>query len=113
MPIWKPADILDEPEVLLSRWSIYEITCESNPELKTRHFVGQNIREGSGRVSSRIEEFDQKTMKGRTRSGRVYELRGHPGHSGDGAYVWGQWSYINKVITCVDVSREYVNLEME
>jgi hypothetical protein len=68
MSIWVIAPVTAEPEAVLTRWCIFETDKD------TRHFVGYDGR--SGRVSSFIVEFDPKTRKGTTASGRVYQLRG-------------------------------------
>ncbi len=50
----------------------------------TRHFVGFK-REGCvGQVSTPIEQFDPLRRRGRSRSGRVYELAGQDGADADG-----------------------------
>lgn len=88
MPVWKPESIDREPEVSLRDWIVYEIN-------DTRHFVGYNIHEGSGRVSSPIIKFDREKMTGVTRSGRVYHLIGESNYNADAAYTWQQWCRIN------------------
>ena len=88
MPVWKPESIEHEPEVSLRNWVIYEIEG-------TRHFVGYNIREGSGRVSSPIVKFDKEKMIGVTRSGRVYRLIGESNYSADAHYTWYRWCNLN------------------
>lgn len=90
MAIWKPESIEKEPEVSLKNWIIYEIG-------NTRHFVGCNIFEGSGRVSSPIIKFDKEKMVGVTRSGRVYHLIGESGYSSDADYTWKHWCRINRL----------------
>lgn len=98
MPVWRVASIQQEPQVVLSSWRIME-----TPE-GTRHFVGYNENWREGRVSSAIQAFDPVTLVGRTRSGRIYQLRGASGYNSDAEYVWAQWCYINKVTESVDVS---------
>lgn len=114
MSLWKPAPVTEEPEIVLRDWAIFEATFENNENDRSRHFVGANITEGgTGRVSSKIEEFDQENMTGRTRSGRVYKLHGAPGFSSDGMYVWGHWAGRNAVTDVKDVSAEYYQLAKE
>ena len=71
-----------------------------------RLFVGWNVTEEEGRVSSQIVAFDAATRRGRTVSGRVYQLRGRAGHDGDGAYTWSRWMRTHSVADCTDVSEE-------
>lgn len=101
MSIWKPAGIDIEPQIILTHWKIVEAEFEEGPP--SRHFVGYDH---SGRVSSSIQEFDPKTLKGKTRSGRVYQLVGRPGYDSDAAYVWNHWAKFNKVTCWKDVSNE-------
>ena len=71
------------------------------------HFMGyaksDHAYTGEGRVCSPVLEFDKQTMRGRTRSGRVYELVGPPGLNADALYVWNRWLNINNnpVVTCI------------
>ena len=59
------------------------------------HFNGYNYRDREGRMSSRIVEFDAERMVGRTRSGRVYELKGPPDFDLDAEYVLRRWIRFN------------------
>lgn len=101
--IWVPAGIDETPEIRLARWSVREVII--NGEV-SRHFVGENLTEGYGRVSSAIQEFDRATMRGRTASGRIYELVGNPGRDSDAEYTWGSWKMANEVTEERDVSGE-------
>ena len=60
MSIWGPTSVSDTPVLELRRWSVFQ------DEKGERHFVGYNITEGEGRVSSTIVEFDAATDTGRT-----------------------------------------------
>lgn len=100
MPIWKVLPITDEPEIKMTQWQVIELPNGD------RHFVGYNYRQWEGRVSSKIEYFDPKTMSGITESNRRYQLEGRPGHNKDAAYVWAQWMRINGVGEFKDVSKE-------
>lgn len=55
------------------------------------HLVGWNLTDREGRVSTAIQTYDPETHRGRTASGRVYELVGPPGGDPDGECVLGQW----------------------
>lgn len=105
--VWKPAPVSEQPEVFLHSWRVFEVECEREPGVLTRHFVGRIG--SSGRVSSAIQTFDSESGKGFTSSGRVYELVGPPGYSPDGLYVWGIWKDMNKVIKETDMSEECWN----
>lgn len=98
MTEWAIRPVNEQPELTLDPWSIYELPDGD------RHFVGWVIENQAGRVSSRIDEFDVKTMCGVTATGRVYNLRGHPAGSCDAEYTWHLWRGINDVETFVDVS---------
>ncbi|PLZ01038.1 hypothetical protein CY652_18080 [Burkholderia sp. WAC0059] len=100
MPIWQIAPVTDKPEVSIYHWRILET------DKGTRHFVGADEHDGSGRVSTAIVAFDRSARHGKTRSGRVYHLIGEPGYSDNGEYVWTQWCKVNDVASCVDVTRQ-------
>jgi len=102
MPIWKIAPVSDAPEVTLSHWQIRELPN------RNRHFVGSDVTDGTGRVSTFIVEFDVETMRGRTNSRRVYHLRGKTGWSGNGEYIWSRWAPPNNATEFVDVSNSIV-----
>ncbi|WP_235590033.1 hypothetical protein [Burkholderia cenocepacia] len=74
-------------------------------EAGTRHFVGRDPRDYSGRVSSAIQEFDVVALVGRTRSGRVYKLCGPSGFDSNAEYVWNRWCHINRVQSSEDVTK--------
>jgi hypothetical protein len=104
MPIWTTTPIEQTPELQLATWRVFEVESE-RWEGKTRHFVGYNLTEREGRVSSKIETFDKDTNKGITESGRVYELVGEPGSgSSDGMYTFNRWCNINKITKVEDVT---------
>lgn len=100
MSIWVIAPVTDEPEAVLTLWCIFETDKD------TRHFVGYDGR--SGRVSSFIVEFDPKTRKGTTASGRVYQLRGPSHGNSDADYVWQRWCAACGVETYEDVSEQMI-----
>jgi hypothetical protein len=102
--VWGTTPVSQTPELCLVRWTVFELPDGD------RHFVGYNITEHEGRVSSKIMQFDTETMRGVTSSGRVYELQGPPGMDSDALYVWGRWARINSVDegTVKDVSESLV-----
>ncbi|MGF6505768.1 helix-turn-helix domain-containing protein [Paraburkholderia sp. 32] len=74
--------------VYLEHWSIREF------ENGKRFFVGFSRESRDGRVSTEIVELDGVARRGRTASGRIYELVGLSGHSGDAEYVFNRVSKI-------------------
>lgn len=104
MSVWQTSSVEVTPEIVLTRWSIYEVMPWGS-----FHFVGVNITEGGeGRVSSAIRSFDIETKLGVTDSGRIYELRGSPGANMDALYVWSVWKKINKVDEEKEVDLDYL-----
>ena len=103
--IWDVAPVSERPEIVLTDWHVFEVAVLAGPE-RTRHFAGQNFRDREGRVSSAITTFDASTGRGITRSGRVYELRGRPGFTPDGQYVWNRWKALNEAADIVDATAE-------
>ncbi|EEE05545.1 hypothetical protein [Burkholderia multivorans] len=77
MPIWRLPSSDQARDVTLSSWRIFET------DAGTQHFVGADTLEFTGRVSSAITTFDLATLRGQTRSGRVYQLVGRDGWSLD------------------------------
>jgi hypothetical protein len=71
-----------------------------------RHLVGYNLTEMEGRVSSPIAEFDPKSQRAVTSSGRTYQLVGPSGHNADADYVWRQWKRIQGRDDYVDVTAQ-------
>jgi hypothetical protein len=103
MPIWKLPPSAEQPRIPLSRWSIFETQNGS------RHFVGVDMLDSSGRVSSAIVRFDPATMQGTTRSGRIYELVGKNGSSLNAEYVWKRWCELNEVTSYTDVTKRLLD----
>ena len=98
--VWSASSLTEVPEIELTNWQVIQLPHDG------RHFVGWNVTEREGRVSSKIVEFDGATRCGRTSSGRVYQLRGPTGHDGDSAYTWSRWMQRNGAVECTDVSEE-------
>lgn len=101
MSIWRTTPVSQTPCIELGSWIVYET------ETGEHHFVGRNLTEGSGRVSSSIQSYDPETKIGTTNSGRKYQLIGDSGIDGDALYVWDHWKDINGVVTFKDVSSQY------
>ncbi|SFT95543.1 hypothetical protein [Paraburkholderia aspalathi] len=100
MALWTIGSLASEPAVFISRWRVLEI------DAGTRHFVGADKRNLNGRVSSAIVAFDNKQLRGRTLSGRVYQLLGSPGRSDNADYVWRRWCVVNEVKSFSDVTSQ-------
>jgi len=98
VPIWKSRGLLEEPEIEILRWRVFET------ETGERHFVGVHAAQGTGRVSSTIIEFDILSRTGVTASGRRYVLVGESATDDEADYVWGLWARLNGVIFARDVT---------
>ena len=107
--VWSCAPVSEQPEVTLTNWHVFEVKLPGRAE-RSRHFSGTNITDRDGRTSSAIDTFDPTTGRGRTESGRAYQLEGNTGFTGDGAYTWNRWKSINSVTDVVDVTAEIKNL---
>jgi len=100
MPIWRIAPVSQDPNVSLSNWRILETADGS------RHFVGADRLDQTGRVSSAVFAFDPSALRGATRSGRVYQLIGHSGWDENAQYVWERWCKANDVTSYIDVTEQ-------
>jgi hypothetical protein len=98
MSIWKPRPASEVPRIPLSRWRIFET------EEGSRHFVGIDMFDSSGRVSSPIVTFDRIALQGTTETGRVYELIGPQGWSANAEYVWTWWCETYEVTSYTDIT---------
>lgn len=103
MPIWKPPPVSRLPLVPLSRWRVFELTDGS------RYFVGMDMFDQSGRVSSPIVAFNAESLQGTTQSGRIYELVGKPGVALQADYVWKKWCELYEVTSYKDVTQRLLN----
>lgn len=101
--LYRPASVAKQPEQEITDWVIREVT---SPEPITRHVVG-SIPSSDGRVSSAIQSYDKATRTAVTRSGRRYVLKGEPGYSPNGEYVWNAWAASCGVKDSRDVTEEY------
>lgn len=99
MPVWRVAPVSDEPQLSLVHWKILEAQG-------ARHFVGQDVRDFTGRVSTPVLEFDPALRRGTTQSGRVYQLVGPHGWSENAQYLWERFCEANNVASYSDVTRQ-------
>lgn len=102
MSIYLALPVEEEPEVILSSWSIRE------DREGLRYFVGFNEINQDGRVSTPIQTFDSKTRVGITQSGRRYILVGRAGSHRDGDYVWSMVVAVRELGSWRDVTAELV-----
>jgi hypothetical protein len=103
MPMWSVASVSAEPELSLSNWQILETQHGS------RHFVGSDSRDDTGRVSTAIQQFDPIALRGVTLSGRIYRLVGPRGRSEHGQYIWERWCKVNGITSFTDVTTELLS----
>jgi hypothetical protein len=99
----------DSQEISLRRWRVMEI--EAPGGICSRHVWGHDVKNGRGRASSPIMEFKLDTMTAITRSGSNYKLVGLPGSSRLGKNAWSHWCSNNAVVSEVDVTNEYLNID--
>ena len=104
--VWKVPPVEMVPRIKLYSWSIRECTVNHT---HSRHFVGYNLADREGRVSSLIVEFDSNARCGITRSGRVYELVGDSGNNLDAEYTFNVWQHMCGVTKILDVTESMVN----
>jgi hypothetical protein len=102
-PVWRPAPVDVEPEVVLESWRIMQVADGG------MHFLGRNALNGHGRVSSEVIAFDPALLLGQTRSGRIYRLVGSSGLDANADYVWAIWCSRNNVRAYRDISQTYLN----
>jgi len=81
-----------QTEETLRSWTVFEVTSIGSNE-KSQHAVGRV--QGRNVVTSAIQSFDQKTMRVRTLSDRVFHLKGAPGLLFETARHWGHWAEMN------------------
>lgn len=114
--VWSAAPVEIEPQKWLEAWQVVKVVKSNGFEERFGlHFVGRNCREFNGAVSSKIERFDPKTLRGVTNSGRVYQLVGLPGYCDDAQYVLDCWSQANRVET-TNATEEFIkqyNISLE
>lgn len=89
-------------DVILECWSIRET------DKGHRHFVGWNVIDADGRVSTPIQWFEPETRTGVTASGSRYRLLGRAGQHKDAEYVWGIAARAWEVQSWTDVTAELV-----
>ena len=105
MSVWATIPVLEQPALTLVRWAVFEVL---QPEPRTRHLVGWCLENVEGRVSSNIVSFDEKLMRGTTKSGRVYQLKDETNGLVDpiGIYVLKRWHRVNRTQSWMGVTVE-------
>ncbi len=96
-------------EVTLRRWRVMEVEVRDGS--RSRHVWGHDVTNALGRASSAIMKFNQETMTATTLSGRNYKLVGLPGNSRLGRHAWIKWCDDNGVVSNLDVTQEYLNID--
>lgn len=106
--IWAQPPVNVVPAKMLDSWAIVKVVeANISPEQFEFHFVGRDVNECNGAVSSKIVEFYPQQMQGKTQSGRIYQLVGRPGPDGDAEYVLRNWCCFNQVVT-VDATQDFL-----
>ncbi len=98
----------ESKEITLRRWRVMEI--EGRNGTRSRHVWGHDVKNGLGRASSPIVQFNWDAMIATTRSGRNYRLVGLPGNSRLGRHAWTNWCTNNGVVSESDVTHEYIDI---
>ncbi len=93
----------------LRRWRVTEVVTSDGK--RSRHLWGHDVTNASGRSSSALVTFDPRTMTVTTRSGTTYRLVGLPGNSRIGRHAWLNWCKDNGVVSSLDVTSEYLDVE--
>lgn len=96
--VWKARPMTAQPSLTLVQWQVLQLPGGA------RHFSGWALENREGRASSAIQTFDAVSLRGITRSERVYQLHGPPGCDDDADHVWRTWARINAQPDWVDVS---------
>ncbi len=99
----------DAQETTLRRWRVMEV--EARDGTRSRHVWGHDVKNGLGCASSVITKFNLDTMTATTLSGRNYKLVGLPGNSRLGKNAWIHWCSNNKIVSEMDVTNEYLNID--
>ncbi|HOY70275.1 MAG TPA: hypothetical protein PL131_10985 [Methylotenera sp.] len=98
------ASLTAQPNVQLTQWCIKE--SKNSEGVISRHFIGYDCMCREGRVSSDIVEFNPLRLRGKTSSGRIYELCGPSSQNADANYVWAKWRLINRTVNEKDITIE-------
>ncbi len=96
-------------QITLRRWRVTEV--EARNGTRSRHVWGHDVENDIGLASSQIKEFNLGAMTATTRSGTKYRLVGLPGNSRLGKCAWDKWCNNNKVVSELDVTNEYLDIE--
>lgn len=83
---------------------------EAPDGIRSRHAWGHDVTNNLGRASSPIASFDKDSMTATTRSGKQYTLVGLPGNSKLGRSAWRKWCRENGIVSEVDVTDQYLNV---
>ena len=92
----------------IRRWRVIEV--EKQNGARSRHICGHDVTNDRGRASTAIREFDKEAMTAITQRGSNYKLVGIPGNSQPLEIVWRNWCRIHGVVSEVDVTDEYFDI---
>ena len=98
-PFTPAATVQDQPCVTLRHWRVFEQPTGE------RHLVGLVVATGRARVSTALAQFDARTLRATTGSGRAYRLDGQPDETGTSQYVWSWWAILNNWVGARDVTQ--------
>lgn len=85
-----------------------ELWCIRETDSGTRHFVGYDVVNRDGRVSTPLVQFDPATGTGVTSSGSRYQLVGRAGHNRDAEYVWSLVMNAWEINSWADITADLV-----
>jgi len=103
--IWPIEAAESRPHVQLSMWRLYEV-ADARCEALSRHLVGYVLEREHAQVSSPVVRVDAESHCCVTRSGRVYELVGAPGHCEEASFTWDAWMHVNGISHAQDVTED-------
>ncbi len=98
--------LLSKPHITLTKWSVYETPTHGEDAPWTRHLVGYSKEHGAGQTSAALVAVDPARRVALTKSGRLYQLAGSPGHCLAGKLVWQGWKLLSGVQKEKDVTDE-------
>ncbi len=110
MTAWQTETVEADPHIVLTDWAVMQIEFASpGASAVTRHFIG--VRTGKPprvQVSSPVVAFDPSSARGRTESGRIYQLNGFSPASAPVLATWARWMDIHRIAAAANVTSEVV-----
>jgi hypothetical protein len=103
MPVWPITEDPNAEPTVLTDWALFELPSG------VRHIAGCVPYPREGRVTSAVVEFDVRTLRVVTDSGRVYQLRRQGyGLNLDAEYVWNVWRGRHGVTEVRNLTRDVI-----